>query len=50
MDFVIASAAFPQQVSALAEQIVQKAMTSGMFIFADTDVKFDQPQTGGIAL
>ena len=45
VDFVIASAAEPQQVSALAEQIVQKAMTSGMFIFADTDVKFDQPQT-----
>jgi multidrug efflux pump len=45
VDFVIASAAEPQQVSALAEQIVQKAMASGMFIFADTDVKFDQPQT-----
>ena len=24
---------------------MQKAMASGMFIFADTDVKFDQPQT-----
>jgi multidrug efflux pump len=45
VDFVIASAAEPQQVSALAEQIVQKAMASGKFIFADTDVKFDQPQT-----
>ena len=45
VDFVIVSAAEPQQVSALAEQIVQKAMASGMFIFADTDVKFDQPQT-----
>jgi len=45
VDFVIASAAEPQQVSAMAEQIVQKAMASGMFIFADTDVKFDQPQT-----
>ena len=45
VDFVIASAAEPQQVSQLAEQIVQKAMASGMFIFADTDVKFDQPQT-----
>jgi multidrug efflux pump len=44
VDFVIASAAEPQQVSQLAEQIVQKAMASGMFIFADTDVKFDQPQ------
>src|SRR5205823_11414055 len=29
----------------LAAQIVQKAMASGMFIFADVDVKFDQPQT-----
>ena len=45
VDFVIASAAEPEQVSQLAEQIVQKAMTSGMFIYADTDVKFDQPQT-----
>jgi multidrug efflux pump len=45
VDFVIASAAEPQQVSALAEQIVRKAMAKGIFIFADTDVKFDQPQT-----
>jgi multidrug efflux pump len=45
VDFAIVSAAEPQQVSQLAEQIVQKAMASGMFIFADTDVKFDQPQT-----
>jgi multidrug efflux pump len=45
VDFVIASAAEPQQVSQLAEKLVQKAMASGMFIYADTDVKFDQPQT-----
>ena len=45
VDFVIQSSAEPEQVSALAEQLVQKAMASGMFIFADTDVKFDQPQT-----
>src|SRR6516165_1861440 len=45
VDFVIASAAEPEQVSALANQLAQKAMASGMFIFADTDVKFDQPQT-----
>src|SRR3984893_8321020 len=45
VEFVIVSAAEPRQVSQLAEQIVQKAMSSGMFIFADTDVKFDQPQT-----
>jgi multidrug efflux pump len=45
VDFVIMSAAEPEQVSKLAEQIVQKAMASGLFIYADTDVKFDQPQT-----
>jgi multidrug efflux pump len=45
VDFVIQSSAEPQQVAELAQQIVQKAMKSGMFIFADTDVKFDQPQT-----
>jgi multidrug efflux pump len=44
VDFVIASAAEPEQVSELANQLVQKAMASGMFIFADADVKFDQPQ------
>ena len=45
VDFVIASAAEPRQVSQLAEKLVQKAMASGLFIYADTDVKFDQPQT-----
>ncbi len=45
VDFAIVSAAEPRQVSQLAEQLVQAAMKSGMFIFADTDVKFDQPQT-----
>jgi multidrug efflux pump len=45
VDFAIVSAAEPEQVSQLAEQIVQKAMAKGIFIFADTDVKFDQPQT-----
>jgi multidrug efflux pump len=44
VDFAIVSAAEPEQVSQLAEQIAQKAMASGKFIFADTDVKFDQPQ------
>src|SRR4029077_5178319 len=45
VDFVIASAAEPQQVSQLAEQIVQKAMASGVFIFGDTDVEFVQAAT-----
>jgi multidrug efflux pump len=45
VDFVIASSAEPQQLAELAGQIVQKAMASGLFIFADVDMKFDQPQT-----
>jgi multidrug efflux pump len=45
VDFVIASAAEPQQLGEIAKQIVQKAFMSGLFIFADADVKFDQPQT-----
>src|SRR5438045_3451955 len=45
VDFVIAGSAEPEQLTELANQIVQKAMASGMFIFADTDMKLDQPQT-----
>src|SRR5262252_6693742 len=44
VDFVIASSAEPEQLAEFANQLVQKAMASGMFIFADVDVKFDQPQ------
>ncbi|RPI10801.1 MAG: multidrug efflux protein, partial [Acidobacteriales bacterium] len=44
VDFVISSSAEPRQLSELAGQLVQKAMTSGLFIFADSDLKFDQPQ------
>ena len=45
VDFVIASSADPQQLAPLADQLVQKAMKSGMFIYADSDLKYDQPQT-----
>jgi len=45
VDFVIASSAEPEQLTKLAEQIVQKAMASSLFIYADTDMRFDQPQT-----
>ena len=44
VDLVIASAAEPQQLDELASQLVQKAFASGLFIFADADLKFDQPQ------
>jgi len=45
VDFVIQSAAEPQQLADLAGELVKRAMVSGMFIYADVDVKFDQPQT-----
>jgi multidrug efflux pump len=44
VDLVIASAAEPKELSELAEQLVKKAFASGMFIYADSDLKFDQPQ------
>jgi multidrug efflux pump len=44
VDFVILSTAEPQQLSELANQLVGKAFASGLFIFADADLKFDQPQ------
>ncbi|HMK29592.1 MAG TPA: efflux RND transporter permease subunit [Terriglobales bacterium] len=44
VDFVIASSAEPQQLAAIANQLVAKAFASGMFIYADSDLKFDQPQ------
>ena len=45
VDFVIASPAEPRQLGELAGQLVEKAFASGLFIFADADLKFDQPQT-----
>jgi multidrug efflux pump len=44
VDFVIASTAEPQQLAEFAGQLVGKAFQSGLFIFADADLKFDQPQ------
>jgi len=44
VDFVVASPGDPQQLVQFANQLVQKAMTSGIFIFADSDLKYDQPQ------
>jgi multidrug efflux pump len=44
VDLVISSPAEPQQLVELGAQLVQKAFASGLFIFADSDLKFDQPQ------
>jgi multidrug efflux pump len=44
VDVAIVSTAEPAQLAEIANGLVQKAMQSGMFMFADTDLKFDQPQ------
>ena len=45
VDLVIASAAEPRQLAEIAGTLVGKAFASGLFMFADADLKFDQPQT-----
>jgi multidrug efflux pump len=44
VDLVISSAAEPRQLGEIAGELVKKAFASGMFIYADADMKFDQPQ------
>jgi multidrug efflux pump len=45
VDLVITSAAEPRQLGEIAGKLVEKAFKSGMFMYADADLKFDQPQT-----
>ncbi len=44
VDLVITSTAEPRQLAEFANTLVGKAFQSGMFIYADSDLKFDQPQ------
>ena len=44
VDLVILSTAGPEELSQFAYDLVGKAFKSGLFMYADTDVKFDQPQ------
>ncbi|MBP1619314.1 MAG: acriflavine resistance protein [Acidobacteria bacterium] len=44
VDFVIASTAEPEKLVEFGNTLVGKAFASGLFIFADADLKFDQPQ------
>ncbi len=44
VDFVVASTAEPQRLTEFANDLVGKAFASGLFMFADSDLKFDQPQ------
>jgi multidrug efflux pump len=45
VEFVIASTAEPRELLDFANQLVAKAFASGLFVFADTDLKYDMPQT-----
>ncbi len=45
VEFVIASTAEPRELLEFANALVAKAFQSGLFVFADTDLKFDFPQT-----
>ncbi len=45
IELVIASTAEPNELVEVANKLVAKAFESGMFMFADTDLKYDQPQT-----
>src|SRR3954462_12248517 len=45
VDFVIASPGEPKELADFADQLVKKCFASGIFIYADSDLKFDQPQT-----
>ena len=45
VEFVIASTAEPKEIVEFAQKLVAKAFESGIFMYADTDLKFDQPQT-----
>ncbi len=44
VQFVIGSTEAPQRVAEVANEVLQKAMASGLFLFGDTNLKFDQPQ------
>ena len=44
VDLVIASTAEPERLVEIANTLVAKAFGSGLFLFADSDLKFDQPQ------
>lgn len=45
IEFVISSTAEPLEIANFAQQLVMKAFQSGRFMFADTDLKYDLPQS-----
>ena len=45
IEFVLNSTAEPREIYEFANDLVQKALASKVYMFADTDLKYDQPQT-----
>src|SRR5215469_219006 len=45
VEFVITSVAEPREMLEFSEQLLDAANKSGKFLFADSDMKYDQPQT-----
>ncbi len=44
VQFVVGSTEAPQRVAEVANDLLQNAMASGLFLYGDTNLKFDQPQ------
>jgi multidrug efflux pump len=44
VEMVISSTAEPREIYEFAQELVQAAMESGKFVFADTDLKYDLPE------
>jgi multidrug efflux pump len=44
IEFVISSTVEPRQLLEASKELVRSAFASGLFIYADTDLKYDQPQ------
>ncbi|HXK08829.1 MAG TPA: efflux RND transporter permease subunit [Vicinamibacteria bacterium] len=44
VDLVVATTAEPERLVEIAKKLVGKAFASGLFLFADADLKYDQPQ------
>ncbi|MCR6655449.1 MAG: efflux RND transporter permease subunit [Opitutus sp.] len=44
VQFVVGSTETPLRVAEVANELLQRAMQSGLFLFGDTNLKFDQPQ------
>jgi len=45
LEFIIASTAEPRELLDFANRLVAKAVESKLFMFADSDLKYDMPQT-----